>query len=69
MARGCIVNEKKLVRKKLHQKEKDRLHYDRDQYGSDVMSLVAREERVYINEFSHELVMDFRALMPEVAHL
>jgi hypothetical protein len=45
------VNETNLFRKKLHQKEKDRLYHDHDQYGSDVMSLVAREE----------LEMDFRA--------
>ena len=58
----CIVNETNLVRKKLHQKEKDSLYYDRDQYGSDVMSLVAREERVYINccelrQWKHMLIL------------
>jgi hypothetical protein len=35
------------------------LYHDHDQYESDVMLLVAREECVYIMGFSHELENGF----------
>lgn len=50
----CLLKETALVRHMLHQYEKDKLYSDRDEYGSDVMSLVAMEGHVCIMELLHE---------------
>lgn len=50
----CLLKETALVRHMLYQYKKDKLYNDRDEYGSDVMLLVAMEGHVCIMELLHK---------------